>query len=113
MKNWEQERDGAICDAFGTAIMGNDVLLSCARSLANWSREWEKTNESAPWTDIASQYHKQLKEERAKSKKLLEALEIYANKDNYEYDKVKGRNYMWNDHGETASAAIAAYKGEE
>ena len=103
MKNWEQERDGAICDAFGTAIMGNDVLLSCARSLANWSREWEKTNESAPWIDIASQYHKQLKEERAKSKKLLEALEAIA------YGMMQTQGFIPG----FIESAIAAYKGEE
>lgn len=45
---------------------------------------------------------------------LVEALKFYAPENNYDYDKVKDQNYIWNDQGKCARQTLETYnKGRE
>jgi len=114
MKTWEQARDEM---AMQSPLHRDGLDVDALNSLivmADWGREWA----------LGSNHFELYKAERAKSKKLLEALEFYA--DSSSYDTTIERNgytdpsewdqippVICDDDGYIARDAIAAYKGEE
>ena len=121
MKTWEQARDAYailfVDDTYGDcakSLSTSDVSEVSFKAGADWGKEWT----------LGSNYFELYKAERAKSAKLLEALEFYA--DSSSYDTTIERNgytdpsewdqippVICDDDGYIARDAIAAYKGEE
>ena len=112
MKTWEQARDEM---AMQSPLHRDGLDVDALNSLivmADWGREWTKAmSEESELRACWRSSMKLLEAERAKSKKLLEALE----------DAIKRRPLLvfaeneehFDDYFKESRAAIAAYKGEE
>ena len=123
MKNWEQARDEALANLERTHSA--DQYMIMINKMAEFGREWTKAmSEESELRACWRSSMKLLEDERAKSEKLLEALEFYA--DSSSYDTTIERNgytdpsewdqippVICDDDGYIARDAIAAYKGEE
>jgi len=129
MKTWEQARDEALANLERTHSA--DQYMIMINKMADFGREWaraEFTDYYGPLIELERTLKEQNKEvyilERAKSEKLLDALEFYA--DSSSYDTTIERNgytdpsewdqippVICDDDGYIARDAIAAYKGEE